>query len=127
MYPGEAITFTCRVDESSEWEYTWCHNGSEIQSPISTYSLPSVTHSSSGEYYCKAKRGPFFIDQSDSTILRVSGKHMLWHHQLKSKYIASSRASLRHRTYRQMQRHCPSWGCLKWGTKKYDAIKTNYW
>ena len=75
MYPGESVNFTCLVDVASGWEYQWYHNGSQIQ-VLDTYSIDSIDHSNSGEYYCKAKRGKgqFYTEQSETTSLLVSGK-----------------------------------------------------
>nr|XP_046252037.1 titin isoform X2 [Scatophagus argus] len=75
MFPGESITFTCKVEESSGWEYLWYHNDTEIKaSLLSTYKIVSIDKTNSGYYYCKAKRGqaPFYTDKSETTILQVS-------------------------------------------------------
>ncbi|XP_070695542.1 basement membrane-specific heparan sulfate proteoglycan core protein [Pempheris klunzingeri] len=75
MFPGESITFTCTVDVSSGWEYLWYHDGNEIPaSNKSTYIIGDITHPSSGQYHCKARRGksPFYTEESDTTTLQVS-------------------------------------------------------
>ncbi|XP_054464456.1 carcinoembryonic antigen-related cell adhesion molecule 5 [Anoplopoma fimbria] len=76
MFPGESVTFTCKVDVSSGWVYLWYSKGTnEIQAPDNnTYTIESVDHSNSGQYHCKAKRGkdPFFTEESDTTALQVS-------------------------------------------------------
>ncbi|XP_068454176.1 hemicentin-2 [Clinocottus analis] len=76
MFPGELITFTCKVDISSGWEYLWYHNGTDaIQTTTTdTYTIASLDHRNSGQYHCKAKRGkhPFFTEESDTTALQVS-------------------------------------------------------
>ncbi|KAM9752169.1 Fc receptor-like protein 5 isoform 4-T4 [Menidia menidia] len=75
MYPGESINFECKVHLSSGWDYVWYHNGKEISAPsIGTYSLAPMSHSDSGEYQCKAKRGEgqFYTDISETKSLLVS-------------------------------------------------------
>ncbi|KAM9752167.1 Fc receptor-like protein 5 isoform 2-T2 [Menidia menidia] len=75
MYPGESINFECKVHVSSGWDYVWYHNGKEISAPsIGTYSLAPMSHSDSGEYQCKAKRGEgqFYTDISETKSLLVS-------------------------------------------------------
>ncbi|XP_044065660.1 basement membrane-specific heparan sulfate proteoglycan core protein isoform X2 [Siniperca chuatsi] len=74
MFPGESVTFTCKVNMSRGWEYLWYHNGT-IQPPNNnTYTINSVKHSNNGEYHCKAKRGkgPFNTEESEKTSLQVS-------------------------------------------------------
>ncbi|XP_035014936.2 titin [Hippoglossus stenolepis] len=73
MFPGESVNFTCLVDVASEWEYQWYHNGNKIQAR-DTYTIPSIDHSNSGEYYCKAKRGKgqFYTEPSETTSVLVS-------------------------------------------------------
>ncbi|XP_053280695.1 titin isoform X2 [Pleuronectes platessa] len=73
MFPGEQINFTCLVDVASGWEYQWYHNGTKIQA-LDTYTIASIDHSNSGEYFCKAKRGrgQFYTEQSETTSVQVS-------------------------------------------------------
>lgn len=76
MFPGETVTFTCRVDIASGWEFLWYHNENEIAaSNTDTYMIKAITLSNSGQYHCKAKRGPFYTEKSDPMSLQVSGKH----------------------------------------------------
>ncbi|XP_041860410.1 obscurin [Melanotaenia boesemani] len=75
MYPGESINFNCMCSESTGWEYVWYHKGKDIPAPNNgTYTIASVDHSNSGDYYCKAKRGPdpFYTATSETTSLQVS-------------------------------------------------------
>ncbi|XP_029995415.1 hemicentin-1 isoform X3 [Sphaeramia orbicularis] len=73
MFTGESVTFTCAVSVSSGWEYTWFHNGQEVQAS-DTYTIPSVGPANSGQYHCQAKRGspPVHTAQSDRITLDVS-------------------------------------------------------
>ncbi|XP_074500369.1 hemicentin-1 isoform X2 [Sebastes fasciatus] len=74
MYPGESVTFTCKVDVSSGWVYLW-YQGNQIKaSSGNTYTVASLGHPDSGQYHCQAKRGkdPFYTDESDATTLQVS-------------------------------------------------------
>ncbi|XP_034000612.1 hemicentin-1-like isoform X5 [Trematomus bernacchii] len=72
MFPGESVTFTCKVNVSSGWSYLWYHNNTEIQT--SDAFRVDINHSKSGQYHCKAKRGksPFFTEVSEATTLQVS-------------------------------------------------------
>ncbi|XP_010764984.1 carcinoembryonic antigen-related cell adhesion molecule 5 [Notothenia coriiceps] len=73
MFPGESVTFTCKVDASSGWRYLWYHNNTEIQTSDPNFRV-DINHSKSGQYHCKAKRGksPFFTEVSEATTLQVS-------------------------------------------------------
>ncbi|GLD46134.1 titin-like isoform X2 [Lates japonicus] len=73
MFPGENVTFTCRVDGNG-WEFLWYHNENEIPaSNTDTYTI-KTSLSNSGQYHCKAKRGkgPFYTEKSDPMSLQVS-------------------------------------------------------
>ncbi|KAI3357704.1 hypothetical protein L3Q82_016109, partial [Scortum barcoo] len=73
MFPGESISFTCKVAVSSGWEYLWYHNKNETQaSSIDTFEIVSIDHHKSGQYHCKAKRGLFLTAESETTTLQVS-------------------------------------------------------
>lgn len=77
MFPGESVTFTCKVDVSDGWVYLWYHYETQVQaSSIGTYTIASIDHPHSGKYHCQAKRanGPFHTEESDTTALHVSGK-----------------------------------------------------
>ncbi|XP_060912675.1 obscurin [Labrus mixtus] len=74
MFPGESVTFTCTVRESSGWEYLWFHDGKEIHASSSIYTINPVGHPNKGQYHCQAKRGkiPFYSEESTPTVLQVS-------------------------------------------------------
>ncbi|KAI9530687.1 hypothetical protein NQZ68_000177 [Dissostichus eleginoides] len=73
MFPGESVTFTCKVNVSSGWSYLWYHNNTEIQTSDPNFRV-DINNSKSGQYHCKAKRGksPFFTEVSEATTLQVS-------------------------------------------------------
>ncbi|XP_068588665.1 basement membrane-specific heparan sulfate proteoglycan core protein isoform X2 [Cebidichthys violaceus] len=76
MFPGESVTFTCKVAVSSGWVYLWYHKGTdEIHAHNNNaYTIASIDHPNSGQYHCKAKRGkdPFHTEESNTTVLQVS-------------------------------------------------------
>nr|XP_057939709.1 carcinoembryonic antigen-related cell adhesion molecule 5-like [Doryrhamphus excisus] len=73
MYPGESVTFRCRIQISSGWDYMWYHNDQEIQES-NTFRVDSLVPSDTGRYHCKAKRGktPFYSEPSETSTLQVS-------------------------------------------------------
>lgn len=81
MYRRESVTFMCTVDSSSEWDFLWFHNGTEIPGSNSTYTIPAIDHLNNGEYRCKARNSTkySYTEQSDPITLQVSGKpHVLY-------------------------------------------------
>uniref|UniRef100_A0A3B3C9E7 Ig-like domain-containing protein n=1 Tax=Oryzias melastigma TaxID=30732 RepID=A0A3B3C9E7_ORYME len=73
MYPGESIEFNCSVRVATDWIYMWYLNGSEIQGVNNhIYRIDKIDHSNHGHYFCKAKRGQFFSEESDKLSLQVS-------------------------------------------------------
>ncbi|XP_047446715.1 titin-like [Mugil cephalus] len=72
MFPGESISFTCSIEVSTGWEYLWYHNGQKMDTNGNTYPISTINDSNKGQYHCKASRGSFYTDNSDSTSLKVS-------------------------------------------------------
>ncbi|XP_046896066.1 hemicentin-2-like isoform X2 [Hypomesus transpacificus] len=61
MYVGESVTFTCKVDVSTGWEYLWYKDSQGTPLPISDTSQSSYTiktePSHAGTYWCRVRRG----------------------------------------------------------------------
>ncbi|KAG7463221.1 immunoglobulin superfamily member 1-like [Solea senegalensis] len=73
MFVRESVTFTCAVNMGSSWEYKWFYNGAEVQAAnTDTYIIASLGLSNSGRYTCRAKRGSFETDESETASLQVS-------------------------------------------------------
>uniref|UniRef100_A0A667XHL7 Ig-like domain-containing protein n=1 Tax=Myripristis murdjan TaxID=586833 RepID=A0A667XHL7_9TELE len=75
MYSGEPVSFTCRVDSSSGWEYVWYQNAAELTTGPN-YTVNHPTTSNNGQYWCQAKRGetPFETEKSETKTLQFSDK-----------------------------------------------------
>uniref|UniRef100_A0A3Q3WQH2 Ig-like domain-containing protein n=1 Tax=Mola mola TaxID=94237 RepID=A0A3Q3WQH2_MOLML len=73
VFTGESVTFTCTIDVSSGWDFLWYHNGNDIQSTGSTYTINSINDHDRGEYHCQARRGkyPFYTEASNVKNLQV--------------------------------------------------------
>ncbi|XP_029910619.1 carcinoembryonic antigen-related cell adhesion molecule 5 [Myripristis murdjan] len=73
MYSGEPVSFTCRVDSSSGWEYVWYQNAAELTTGPN-YTVNHPTTSNNGQYWCQAKRGetPFETEKSETKTLQFS-------------------------------------------------------
>ncbi|XP_058498237.1 hemicentin-1-like [Solea solea] len=71
MFVRESVTFTCAVNMGSGWKYKWFYNGAEVHN-TDTYTIASLGLSNSGRYTCRAKRGSFETDESETASLQVS-------------------------------------------------------
>ncbi|XP_073679930.1 uncharacterized protein [Garra rufa] len=54
------------------WEYHW-YKDSKLQITNPTHTVESVSHTDTGDYHCKAKRGAFLVD-SETLQLRVEAR-----------------------------------------------------
>ena len=76
MYIREPVSFGCKVDISTGWEYLWYKDGTPLSNSGSSYNISSATSSDSGTYKCMAKRGTtaFNTDYSEVHSLQISGE-----------------------------------------------------
>uniref|UniRef100_A0A3Q2CWJ9 Basement membrane-specific heparan sulfate proteoglycan core protein-like n=1 Tax=Cyprinodon variegatus TaxID=28743 RepID=A0A3Q2CWJ9_CYPVA len=73
MYPGESVTFSCMVTESSGWEYEFYHRSTKIDPTSKSLERKvDVTNENSGEHQCLARRGQLKTEKSDPVSLHVS-------------------------------------------------------
>lgn len=56
MYVGETVTFTCKVNVSSGWEYKWYKDGKVLTPTKETINI-HLDLSDGGNYSCDAIRG----------------------------------------------------------------------
>lgn len=82
VFPSEKVEFSCSVNGSSEWTFTWSRNGQEVQDSDPNVSLSeegsmltitAATQTYSGSYTCKAhhKTKGVTIAASNSVELKV--------------------------------------------------------
>ena len=76
MYNGEPVSFDCKVDVSTGWEYLSYKDGTPLPNSSSSYNISSATSSDSGTYKCKAKRGTtaFNTEYSEDRTLQIYGE-----------------------------------------------------
>uniref|UniRef100_A0AAR2KDR9 Ig-like domain-containing protein n=1 Tax=Pygocentrus nattereri TaxID=42514 RepID=A0AAR2KDR9_PYGNA len=76
VYTGDTITLTCKVKQSTGWEFLW-YNGSQQLQPLNTAdkdtNTVSVTVSDEGtaEFRCEAHRGIYYTQLSDQVMITV--------------------------------------------------------
>ncbi|XP_067096977.1 Fc receptor-like protein 5 [Osmerus mordax] len=75
MYVGESVTFTCKVDVSTGWEYLWYKDSQGTPLPISDTSQSSYTIktelSHAGTYWCRVRRGSHQFHSENSVDIRL--------------------------------------------------------
>ncbi|XP_040927567.1 B-cell receptor CD22 isoform X2 [Betta splendens] len=75
LYVGESVSFECKVNKSSGWEYHWFKDGSSTLKGSSRLIINNATHMASGTYHCTASRGTtnYNTEESEKRKLDVSG------------------------------------------------------
>ncbi|KAM8754905.1 hemicentin-1 [Acanthopagrus schlegelii] len=72
LYAGESVSFECKIEHSSGWEYYWYKDGKELPGPNSMYSIDDAKLSSNGTYKCRARRNNYYTECSDGRLLTIS-------------------------------------------------------
>lgn len=72
MYEGDTATFTCAVDVSTNWTYTWYKDDAETSHTGPTLSI-RLGQSDAGKYSCRAHRHGVETHTSDKMTLAVDG------------------------------------------------------
>ncbi|CAL1606233.1 unnamed protein product [Knipowitschia caucasica] len=70
FYTDDPVSFSCGVNVSSGWEYSWYKNNVFLEFGPN-HTIRHVHTSHSGDYKCLAGRGPFQTDHSQSAIIQV--------------------------------------------------------
>ncbi|XP_051280945.1 titin [Dicentrarchus labrax] len=69
MFPEESVNFSCHINISTGWEYSWYKDGSQLSNPAgenrNDYMVSSVKTTNQGSYTCQAKRGSFTASSQD--------------------------------------------------------------
>lgn len=85
VYAGETLSFECKVEISSGWEYHWYKDNTTLQVSGSSFKISSASSSNNGNYMCMAKRDKsmYHTEHSDGQNLQISGEPMemilYWH------------------------------------------------
>ncbi|XP_040007920.1 hemicentin-1 isoform X2 [Xiphias gladius] len=74
LYIGESVSFECKVEISSGWEYLWYKDGKALLHIGSSFNIRDASSSDSGTYECMAKRDKsmYHAERSDRRILQIS-------------------------------------------------------
>ncbi|KAE8293501.1 hypothetical protein D5F01_LYC08613 [Larimichthys crocea] len=74
VYNGEPVSFSCKVELTSGWEYSWFKDGVKQSIKSNIFTISAVSLSDSGTYDCMATRNKTMYEtmHSDKRILQVS-------------------------------------------------------
>lgn len=81
MFPDEAVFFTCHINVSSGWTYTWYREGKSIGHSLNNLTIDPIETAHQGLYKCQAKRGlnyVFSTDISKAVHLTVDGIYLIY-------------------------------------------------
>ncbi|XP_062283587.1 titin isoform X2 [Scomber scombrus] len=73
VYNGESVSFTCTLEISSGWEYSWYKDQKQLIDNNRHFNISHVTSLNNGTYTCMARRNKnnFTTEQSDGRILNI--------------------------------------------------------
>lgn len=76
LYAGESVSYECKVEISSGWEYHWFKDGNSILNSSSRFHIHNATMMERGIYHCMARRSKtkYNTIQSDIRRLDISGE-----------------------------------------------------
>lgn len=79
VYTGESVSFKCKVEFSSGWEYFWYKNGTKLPIHSSSCNISGAHLSDSGTYECMAIRSKTMYNtkHSDGRFLHILGEPKL--------------------------------------------------
>ncbi|XP_038143267.1 hemicentin-1 [Cyprinodon tularosa] len=76
LHTGDAISFTCHVNVSSGWKYSWYKDNNIISPTGITHNISSASTSETGSYECQVGRGEetplFYSEKSRAVQLTVA-------------------------------------------------------
>ncbi|KAI4894921.1 hypothetical protein NFI96_027600, partial [Prochilodus magdalenae] len=79
VYPGDTVTLTCKVGQSTGWRFVWYKGSQSLQSQYPADRDPntiSVTVSDEGTagFTCEAHRGEYYTQRSDPVRITVTAR-----------------------------------------------------
>lgn len=79
VYTGESVSFKCKVELSTGWEYSWYKDGRQLPINSSSFNIRGAHLLNGGTYECMAIRNETMYDteRSDGRILRIYGEPKL--------------------------------------------------
>lgn len=79
VYTGESVSFKCKVELSTGWEYSWYKDGKQLPINSSSFNIRGAHLLNGGTYECMAIRNETMYDteRSDGRILRIFGEPKL--------------------------------------------------
>ncbi|CAL8366998.1 unnamed protein product [Lota lota] len=77
VYAEESLTFSCKVNASSGWEFHWLRGQAKLPKQGATHAIPSAAPVDAGAHRCRATRGqnpPFVTEDSNTLSIDVEAR-----------------------------------------------------
>ncbi|XP_051755476.1 Fc receptor-like protein 5 [Ctenopharyngodon idella] len=72
VFTGDTVTLSCDVGQSTGWTFLWRKDSNPESIDHSTKTISSVRVSDGGTYQCRAERGKYYTEISDTIKITVS-------------------------------------------------------
>ncbi len=74
MFTGDTVTLSCDVGQLTGWTIHWRKDSNTESTGDATKTISSVRVSDGGYYWCRAQRGNYYSEYSNSVKITVKGK-----------------------------------------------------
>ncbi len=74
MFTGDTVTLSCDVGQLTGWTIHWRKDSNTESTSDATKTISSVSVSDGGRYRCRARRGEYYSEYSDTAEITVRGK-----------------------------------------------------
>ncbi|KAL0150832.1 hypothetical protein M9458_053868, partial [Cirrhinus mrigala] len=71
VFTGDTVTLICDVGQSTGWTIHWKKDSNTESTDAATKTIESVSVSDGGRYQCRAKRGKYYSEFSNTTEITV--------------------------------------------------------
>ncbi len=74
MFTGDTVTLSCDVGQLTGWTIHWSKDPNSESTGDATKTIRSVSDADGGRYWCRAKRGNYYSESSNTVEITVTGQ-----------------------------------------------------